>query len=218
MGTIIAEDNSKRKAIYWRDRRVCFLDGKPQQEIMGLGEAITGLEGLGWARARVYGPLATIQARSRRAVIKKSVLAVDSTPDYPIKPAVTPHNSTPAPLHPLTCITTPRALSLQSNQIKSSSNTVRTTPAAWCLLVMYEVELVPGCRLQLLGDEFVRDSGGAAAVVAATHREGRYRLRLDNGTEKLLRLDSERFRMLRYAKNSVKIIWVPVGVRPAAAR
>lgn len=27
MGTIIYEDNSKRKAIYWRDRRVCFLDG-----------------------------------------------------------------------------------------------------------------------------------------------------------------------------------------------
>ena len=28
MGTIIAEDNSKKKAIYWRDRRVCFLDGE----------------------------------------------------------------------------------------------------------------------------------------------------------------------------------------------
>ncbi|CAM9277937.1 unnamed protein product [Pylaiella littoralis] len=85
MGTITADDNSKKKAIYWRDRRVCFLD-----------------------------------------------------------------------------------------------------------------ELLPGCRLQLLGDEFVRDAGGAAAVVAATHREGRYRLRLDNGTEKLLRLDSEIFRLLRH--------------------
>lgn len=54
----------------------------------------------------------------------------------------------------------------------------------------------------MLGDEFVRDAGGAAAVVAATHREGRYRLRLDNGTEKLLRLDSERFRLLRYGRHS----------------
>lgn len=60
-----------------------------------------------------------------------------------------------------------------------------------------QLELTPGCRLQLLGDEFVRDAGGAAAIVSATHREGRYRLRLDNGTEKLLRLDSERFRLLR---------------------
>ncbi|CAM9154596.1 unnamed protein product, partial [Hapterophycus canaliculatus] len=59
-------------------------------------------------------------------------------------------------------------------------------------------ELVPGCRLQLLSDDFVRDGGGEAAVVAATHREGRYRLRLDNGAEKLLRLDAERFRLLRH--------------------
>lgn len=29
MGTIVAEDDStKRRAIYWRDRRICFLDGK----------------------------------------------------------------------------------------------------------------------------------------------------------------------------------------------
>eukprot|EP00752_Nemacystus_decipiens_P004683 g4271.t1 len=66
-------------------------------------------------------------------------------------------------------------------------------------------ELTPGCRLQLLGDEFVRDAGGAAAVVSATHREGRYRLRLDNGTEKLLRLDSERFRLLRHKPRAITL-------------
>lgn len=56
---------------------------------------------------------------------------------------------------------------------------------------------MPGCRLQLLSDEFVRDADGAASIVGPTHREGRYRLRLDNGTEKLVRLDNERFRLLR---------------------
>ncbi|CAM9844118.1 unnamed protein product [Ectocarpus fasciculatus] len=59
-------------------------------------------------------------------------------------------------------------------------------------------ELTPGCRLQLLSDEFVRDADGAALIVGPTHREGRYRLRLDNGTEKLVRLDNERFRLLRH--------------------
>lgn len=28
IGTLIAVDNTKRRAIYWRDRRVCFLDGE----------------------------------------------------------------------------------------------------------------------------------------------------------------------------------------------
>ncbi|CAM9984852.1 unnamed protein product [Scytosiphon promiscuus] len=64
-------------------------------------------------------------------------------------------------------------------------------------------ELVPGCRLQLLSDEFVRDGGGEAAVVSATHREGMLRHRKGRkadsfGAEKLLRLDAERFRLLRH--------------------
>lgn len=37
MGAIIAEDNSKRKAIYWRDRRVCFLDGELNKRGTGKG-------------------------------------------------------------------------------------------------------------------------------------------------------------------------------------
>lgn len=59
------------------------------------------------------------------------------------------------------------------------------------------VELTPGCRLQLLGDQFVRNNGGEAIVVADTDRLWRYRLRLDSGSEILVRLDSERFRLLR---------------------
>ena len=59
-------------------------------------------------------------------------------------------------------------------------------------------ELTPGCRLQLLGDQFVRNNGGEAIVVSATDRLWRYRLRLDSGSEMLVRLDSERFRLLRF--------------------
>lgn len=55
-----------------------------------------------------------------------------------------------------------------------------------------------GCRLQLLGDDYVRNAGGEAMLVAVTGRLGRYLLRLDGGKEKLIRLDSERFRLLRY--------------------
>ena len=28
MGTLISEEGEKRRAIYWRDRRVCFIEGK----------------------------------------------------------------------------------------------------------------------------------------------------------------------------------------------
>lgn len=59
-------------------------------------------------------------------------------------------------------------------------------------------ELSPGCRLQLLGDQFVRNNGGEAIIVSATERLWRYRLRLDSGSEVLVRLDSERFRLLRF--------------------
>lgn len=58
-------------------------------------------------------------------------------------------------------------------------------------------ELVPGCRLQLLGDEFIRYAGGEGTLVADTEREGQYRVRLDSGLEKLIRLDCERFRLQR---------------------
>eukprot|EP00904_Undaria_pinnatifida_P000154 jgi/Undpi1/10139/HiC_scaffold_28.g12593.m1 len=64
--------------------------------------------------------------------------------------------------------------------------------------VCFIEELTPGCRLQLLGDQFVRNNGGEAIVVADTDRLWRYRLRLDSGSEILVRLDSERFRLLRH--------------------
>lgn len=65
------------------------------------------------------------------------------------------------------------------------------------------IEIKPGSRIQLLGDEFVRDAGGEATVVAVTGMPGRYRLRLDNGLEKLLRLDCERFRLLRFGVQKI---------------
>lgn len=33
MGTLISETNEKRRAIYWRDRRVCFIEGKDTNQI-----------------------------------------------------------------------------------------------------------------------------------------------------------------------------------------
>ncbi len=145
MGTIIAEDNSKRKAIYWRDRRVCFLDGEPNKRGIGRGGELLN------CLCDVIPALANCPARP------------ESNFSYP-QPITNPPSHVPSP-----------------------QNLTTSTRS----------ELTPGCRLQLLGDEYVRDAGGAAAVVAATHREGRYRLRLDNGTEKVLRLDCERFRLLR---------------------
>lgn len=59
-------------------------------------------------------------------------------------------------------------------------------------------DIVPGSRLQLLSDEFVRNADGQATVVCSLGREGRYRVKLDSGKEKLLRLDCEHFRLLRY--------------------
>lgn len=59
------------------------------------------------------------------------------------------------------------------------------------------IELTPGLRIQLLSDEFVRNEEGEATILSATHREGQYRVRLEDGKEKLLRLDFERFRLLR---------------------
>lgn len=74
------------------------------------------------------------------------------------------------------------------------------------------LELVPGSRIQLLGAEFARKSNGEAMVVASTENKGRYRVRLDSGEEKLLRLDSERFRLLRWEKK-LRL----AGLQPRAA-
>ncbi|CAN0098039.1 unnamed protein product, partial [Sphacelaria rigidula] len=59
-------------------------------------------------------------------------------------------------------------------------------------------DISPGARLQLLGDEFIRNDGGKATVVCASGRGARYRLRLESGKEKLLRLECEHFRLLRH--------------------
>lgn len=58
-------------------------------------------------------------------------------------------------------------------------------------------ELKPGCRLQLLSDEFSREANGEGFIMAAVGTEGRYLVRLDRGTQKLIRLDCEHFRLLR---------------------
>ncbi|CAN0043266.1 unnamed protein product, partial [Choristocarpus tenellus] len=58
-------------------------------------------------------------------------------------------------------------------------------------------ELQPGVQLQLLGDEFIRHDGGGATLMNVTGKEGRYKVMLDCGDTKTLRLDCEPFRLIR---------------------
>lgn len=48
MGTLISEDNEKRRAIYWRDRRVCFIEGEVTVDV-GLRTGGVTLRGLFFA-------------------------------------------------------------------------------------------------------------------------------------------------------------------------
>lgn len=76
---------------------------------------------------------------------------------------------------------------------RPSTTNPRAIPAVFLVLV----ELKPGCRLQLLSDEFSREANGEGLVMAAVGTEGRYLIRLDSGVQKLIRLDCEYFRLLR---------------------
>lgn len=72
-----------------------------------------------------------------------------------------------------------------------------TNPRAILAMFLVLIELKPGCRLQLLSEEFSREANGEGLVMAATGTEGRYLVRLDSGAQKLIRLDCEHFRLLR---------------------
>lgn len=65
LGTLTAVDETKRKAIYWRDRRVCFLDGRPKKKLLSYCEIIrTSVEDWGGG-GRGGGACAVPRAESR---------------------------------------------------------------------------------------------------------------------------------------------------------